>query len=95
MMSKLWTRKGLVLAAAVVTFACLVAFVSFGLASPEPVSSAALGPEWQCSRLAFVFTTCSRIGATEPAAFHVRTKQTSEHCLRPAQRFAERNQDGR
>ncbi|MFB9265549.1 hypothetical protein ACFFWD_20740 [Bradyrhizobium erythrophlei] len=81
------------LAAAVVTFACLVAFVSFGLASPEPVSSAALGPEWQCSRLAFVFTTCTRIGAAEPAAFRVRAGKTSENCPRSVERFAERNPD--
>ncbi|NOJ47942.1 hypothetical protein [Bradyrhizobium archetypum] len=56
-----WTRKNLVLAAAAVSLACITAFAMFGLSTPEPVLSAALGPEWQCSRLAFVFTTCSRV----------------------------------
>jgi hypothetical protein len=79
MMSSLWTRKAVVVAAAVVTVVCLGAFVSFGLASPEPVSSAALGPDWQCSRLAFVFTTCTRIGTAETAAFRVRTRDNCPH----------------
>ncbi|WP_213290004.1 hypothetical protein [Bradyrhizobium sp. sGM-13] len=52
-----WTRKNLVLAAAIVLLACAAP----GLSRPEPVLSAALGPDWQCSRLAFVFTTCSRV----------------------------------
>lgn len=56
-----WTRKSLVLAAAVVLLACTIGFVAIGLSYPEPVASAALGPDWQCSRLAFVFTTCSRV----------------------------------
>jgi hypothetical protein len=55
-----WTRKYLVLAAAV-ALACAVGLATFGLSTPEPVLSAALGPDWQCSRLAFVFTTCSRV----------------------------------
>ena len=52
-----WTPKGLVFAAAL---ACVVAMAGIGLAYPQPVSNAALGPEWQCSRLAFVWTTCRR-----------------------------------
>ncbi|WP_426442411.1 hypothetical protein [Bradyrhizobium genosp. P] len=28
------------------------------IAAPQPVSSAALGSEWQCSKTAFVLTTC-------------------------------------
>ncbi|MDE5454439.1 MULTISPECIES: hypothetical protein [Bradyrhizobium] len=55
-----WTRK-IVLAVTVVALACAVGFATFGLSTPEPVLSAALGPDWQCSRLAFVFTTCSRV----------------------------------
>jgi hypothetical protein len=60
MISKLWSGKGAALAAAVAAGAVLVAYLSLTLASPEPVSSAALGPEWQCSRVAFVLTTCTR-----------------------------------
>jgi hypothetical protein len=60
-----WTRKNLVLAAAAISLACVIAFAMFGLSTPEPVLSAALGPDWQCSRLAFVFTTCSRIKSSQ------------------------------
>lgn len=56
-----WTRKSLVLAVAAVALACAIGFAATGLSHPEPVASAALGPDWQCSRLAFVFTTCSRV----------------------------------
>ena len=54
-----WTRKNLVLAVAAAALA-LIGFVVIGVSYPEPAASAALGPDWQCSRLAFVFTTCSR-----------------------------------
>ena len=49
-----WTRKNLVLAVALVALA-LIGFVVIGVSYPEPAASAALGPDWQCSRLAFVF----------------------------------------
>jgi hypothetical protein len=55
------TPKNLVFVAAIVSLACVAAFVVIGFAYPEPVSSAALGPDWQCSRLAFVWTTCTRL----------------------------------
>jgi hypothetical protein len=61
MTSHVWTRKGLMLSVAIVTLAAIAAALSIGLAYPEPVSSAALGPDWQCTRLAFVLTTCSRM----------------------------------
>lgn len=60
MMSKLWSGKGAALAAAGAAGAVLVAYLSLMLASPEAVSNAGLGPEWQCSRVAFVLTTCTR-----------------------------------
>jgi len=59
MISNLWTRKGVVLVAAIVTFTCVAALLSVNLASPDPISSAALGADWQCSRIAFVLTTCT------------------------------------
>ena len=68
MISKLWSGKGAALAAAGAAGAVLVAYLSLMLASPEPVSSAALGPEWQCSRVAFVLTTCSRTSEPEREA---------------------------
>ena len=62
-----WTRKSLILAAAVV-LACAFGLATFGLSTPEPVASAALGPNWQCSRLAFVFTSCSRVKHSQAAS---------------------------
>ena len=46
-----WTRKNLVLAAAVVALA-FIGFIVIGVSYPEPAASAALGPDWHCSRLA-------------------------------------------
>ena len=60
-MTRNWcTPRNLVFVATIVSLACIAAFVVIGVAYPEPVSSAALGPDWQCSRLAFVWTTCTR-----------------------------------
>jgi len=63
-----WTRKSLMLAAAAIVLACAVFLAATGLSRPEPVISAALGPDWQCSRLAFVFTTCSRVKNSQAEA---------------------------
>lgn len=54
-----------------VTLVAVTAAFALGLAQPDPVASGALGPDWQCTRLAFVFTSCTRVarlklaGATE------------------------------
>jgi len=43
------------------TFAMVVlAGVVFALGRPKPIESAMLGPNWQCSRTAFVITTCTQ-----------------------------------
>jgi hypothetical protein len=55
-----WTRKNLILVAGVVALA-FAGLIMIGLSHPEPAASAALGPDWRCSRMAFVFTTCSRV----------------------------------
>ena len=62
-----WTRKFIVYSFAFVSLACVVALVAVGLSSPEPIQGAALGPHWQCSRIAFVFTICSRVSQVERA----------------------------
>jgi hypothetical protein len=54
-----WTRKSLIYVATVIVLA-FMGFIVIGVSHPEPAASAALGPDWHCSRLAFVFTTCSR-----------------------------------
>ena len=71
MPSNRWTRMNLVLAAGIIALACAFGLAAFGLSTPEPVASAALGPDWQCSRLIFVFTTCSRIKHSESQPVHV------------------------
>ena len=75
------TPKNVVLAAAIVLFACVAGGVATGLAYPEPVSSAALGPDWQCSRVAFVWTTCRRLTHVQSAS--VRLAGEPAACKRP------------
>jgi hypothetical protein len=80
MTSHFWTRRILVLSVAIVALAFIVAAVSVGLAYPEPVSSAALGPDWQCSRIAFVLTTCRKSARKEAGTATVRK---DGDCPRP------------
>ena len=82
MTSHVWTRKGLMLSVAIVTLAVIAAALSIGLAYPEPVSSAALGPDWQCTRLAFVLTTCSRMVRREAVSASPRSDHAcSRHTV--------------
>jgi hypothetical protein len=60
-----WTRKHFVFMLAFVSLACVVALVAAGLAYSEPFPGAEMGPDWQCSRLAFVFTVCSRVSQAD------------------------------
>ena len=60
-----WTRRSLVLAATAAALASAIGLFATGVSYPEPVARVTLGPDWQCSRLAFVFTTCSRAKHTE------------------------------
>jgi hypothetical protein len=83
MISNLWTRKGVVLVAAIVTLTCVAALLSVNLASPDPISSAALGGDWQCSRIAFVFTTCTPPVRSLGAAPAERARNDSA-SLRPS-----------
>ena len=45
----------------VVTLVGVAAAMAIGLTHPGPVSSGALGPDWQCTRLALVLTSCTRV----------------------------------
>jgi hypothetical protein len=60
----------LCLKAVAITFATFVlAGVAVFLAQPRPIENAMLGAEWQCSRTAFVLTTCApRVQQASPAA---------------------------
>jgi hypothetical protein len=61
-----WTRRlrTLVIANALAAAAVLLVAV----AGPRPVSSAALGSEWQCSKTALVVTTCRPMAELDRAA---------------------------
>jgi hypothetical protein len=53
---------------AVATLVAVAAAMAIGFADPAPVSSAALGPDWQCTRFALVFTSCTPIARFKTAA---------------------------
>ena len=53
-----WTGKRRALVIATFTLAC-VAFLR--MAAPMPMSSSELGSNWQCSKTAFVLTTCTPV----------------------------------
>jgi len=86
-----WTRKRLMLSVAIVALAAIAAALSIGLAYPEPVSSAALGPDWQCTRLAFVLTTCTRLVRAETA--YAGTREDPACRSRPRTSSARRASD--
>jgi hypothetical protein len=54
----------------VVALACGAA-VWVALAIPQPVTSSALGAEWQCQRAA-ILTTCTRMSHTAPIGDRLR-----------------------
>ena len=68
-------HKVVVLIAACAMFACVAALLSVNLTSP---TSAALGADWQCSRFALVFTSCSS-GARPRGRFHWLAKADLVH----------------
>lgn len=56
---------------AVMMLVAVAAVMAIGLAYPETVSSGGLGPDWQCTRLALVFTSCTRVVQVKAAAVPV------------------------
>ena len=70
MPSNWWTRKNLVLAAAVVVLA-FIGFVVIGVSYPEPAALPVRTKGCAGSRLAFVFTTCSRAKHSQSMAVRV------------------------
>jgi hypothetical protein len=55
--------------------AVTLAFLSVALAYAEAISGAALGPDWHCTRTAFIWTSCSAARLAEPDAKRA-TKQS-------------------
>jgi hypothetical protein len=68
MTSTWWTTRKFVWLGAAATLTGTAAFLSVAIAYQKPISNAALGAEWQCTRTAFIWTSCSRIGRTETDA---------------------------
>jgi hypothetical protein len=66
MIARLWSCKELALIAAIVTLACVAAYLSIKLTRPKPFASATLSVEWQCKRQSFLITTCHRIARVKP-----------------------------
>jgi hypothetical protein len=60
-----WTRKELVLIAAIVALACVAALLSIKLTRPRLLSSATLGVEWQCKH-SLLKLNCARIVHVAP-----------------------------
>jgi hypothetical protein len=73
-------QKGIALVAAVVAIACVTMLFSTGLINADSTASAALGPDWQCNRIAFVFTSCNRVPGTTVRSAQIPKQQA---CTRP------------
>jgi hypothetical protein len=84
MFHNLWTRKDIALAVAIVSLGCVAAIFAIGLVYPEPVQHTALGPDWQCSRIASVWTTCSRVKHAASASVRLAKEQAKEPSREPA-----------
>ena len=65
------THRVAVLIAAWAMFACVAALLSVNLTSP---TSAALGADWECSRFALVFTSCTPVRAQEAVSTGMRKR---------------------
>jgi hypothetical protein len=61
MVGSVWTRKARMLA---IVNLLAGAAILLATAAPHPVSSVALGSEWQCSKAGFVITTCRQVPPT-------------------------------
>jgi hypothetical protein len=56
----LWTRQEIALIAAILTFACVAAFLSVKLTRPKPFATAGLSAQWQCTATAGTAKICIR-----------------------------------
>jgi hypothetical protein len=74
-MSGPWlTQRRLALGAAVALLVGGTALLSSFAISPQPVSSAVLGNQWECSSFAFL-TTCTRLEMIVPVAHRLSRNQ--------------------
>jgi hypothetical protein len=56
----LWTRQEIALIVAILTFACIAAFLSVKLTRPKPFATAAASAQWQCNMTAGTAKVCIR-----------------------------------
>jgi hypothetical protein len=56
----LWTRQEIAFIAAILTLACVAAFLSVKLTRPNPFPSTALSAQWQCTPAAGAAKICIR-----------------------------------
>ena len=56
----LWTRQEIALIVAILTLACVAAFLSIKLTRPKPFAGAALSAQWQCTTAAGTAKICIR-----------------------------------
>lgn len=56
----LWTRQEIALIVAILTLACVAAFLSVKLTRPRPFASATVSAQWQCTTTAETAKVCIR-----------------------------------
>ena len=56
----LWTRHEIVLILAILMLAGAATYLAIQLARPRPVVDTMIGDRWQCSKTAFIITTCTK-----------------------------------
>jgi len=65
-MAGFWRNRKSRMVVAAVVVCCAAVALSVALAYPQPVSTHALGAEWQCHRAVGIFMTCTRASQVEP-----------------------------
>jgi hypothetical protein len=56
----LWTRQEIILIVAILTLACIAAFLSIKLTRPKPFTTSASIAQWQCTTTAGTAKVCIR-----------------------------------
>ena len=75
-MAGFWRNRKSRMVVAAVVVCCAAAALSVALAYPQPVSTHALGAEWQCHRAVGIFMTCTRASRVEPILHRQRREPT-------------------
>lgn len=86
MTSKFKMARQIAAGVVVATLVATMTAVAMGLTFSEPVPSGALGPDWQCTRIAFVFTSCTRVVRLKTASVEEGKVEEGKapSCPRPA-----------